>query len=172
MSDSESETVVALPAPKGKAKKPRTPAQISATQKALEALQAKRKENWEAKKKELKAKEVKAKEEKPKEEKPKEEKPKTEVVGNIVVSGGPIDHARGRAKPEEDIPEWAKALNEKVDKALKKKKKVVIEESESEEEVVVIKKKKKDDTPPPPPPAPVAPAPKPENPLRRMLYRN
>jgi hypothetical protein len=168
MSDSEGETVIALPAPK-KEKKPRTPAQISATKKALEALQAKRKENWEVKKKEMKAQAKPPAPDAP----PKEVKP-LPAVGNIVAPG-PIDHARGRAKDNDDMPEWARALNEKVDKALKKKKKVVIEESESEDEVVIVKKKKKDDTPPPQPPpiAPqTAPVAKPENPLRRMLYRN
>jgi hypothetical protein len=190
MDESEGETVIALPAPK-KEKKPRTPAQISATKKALEALQAKRKENWEVKKKEMKAQakppaaEPKVKAPAPAEEapvKPQAKQGEPCVVGNIVAPG-PIDHARGRAvsaarttlREEDDMPEWARALNEKVDKALKKKKKVVIEESESEDEVVIVKKKKKDDTPPPQPP-PIAPqtAPivKPENPLRRMLYRN
>jgi hypothetical protein len=168
MDESEGETVIALPTPK-KEKKPRTPAQISATKKALEALQAKRKENWEVKKKEMKAQaKPPAAEPKVKAPAPAEEAKPLPAVGNIVAPG-PIDHARGRAK-EDDMPEWARALNEKVDKALKKKKKVVIEESESEDEVVIVKKKKKDDTPPPqPPPAPIV---KPENPLRRMLYRN
>jgi hypothetical protein len=170
MSDSEAETVIALPAPK-KEKKPRTPAQISATKKALEALQAKRKENWEVKKKEMKAQaKPPAAEPKVKAPAPAEEAKPLPAVGNIVAPG-PIDHARGRAK-EDDMPEWARALNEKVDKALKKKKKVVIEESESEDEVVIVKKKKKDDTPPPQPPPAPAPIVKPENPLRRMLYRN
>lgn len=169
MSDSEAETVIALPAPK-KEKKPRTPAQISATKKALEALQAKRKENWEVKKKEMKAKAKPPAITIPDEPKEVKEAKPLPAVANIVAPG-PIDHARGRAKDNDDMPEWARALNEKVDKALKKKKKVVIEESESEDEVVIVKKKKKEDTPPPPPPAP-APVAKPENPLRRMLYRN
>lgn len=174
MDESEGETVVALAPSKGKAKekKPRTPAQISATKKALEALQAKRKENWEAKKKEIKEKQIKTPA-KPAEPSPPAQEAQPKTVGNIVAPG-PIDHARGKAKQDEtveNIPEWAKALNEKVDKALKKKKKVVIEESESEDEVVIVKKKKKDDTPPPQPPAPT-PVAKPENPLRKMLYRN
>jgi hypothetical protein len=164
MEEEEEHTVISL-TPKGKAKKPRSEAQISATKRALEALQAKRKENWETKKKEIIAK-----------------KPKNEVVVPPAPAPTP---APTPPKPstvaESSIPDWAKALNDKVDKALsKKKKKVVIQESESEseEEVIVVKKKK---SPPPQTPAPIVepvkqepakPEPPKDNPLRRMLYRN
>jgi hypothetical protein len=153
MDDDSGFTQLDPPAPKTKkVAKERTPAQKAATAKALEALHAKRKEQWEAKKKELAANEVAKKETKA--------TPKVEVE---------------EKKPDNSIPEWAKALEARVNAVYenkpkeKKKKKVVIEESDSdsEEEVIIRRKKKPDTPPPPPPPAPVAP----ENPLRKMLFR-
>jgi hypothetical protein len=155
------------PTPKGKAKKERTPAQKEATAKALEALQRKRKENWETKKKELTS------------AAPQQTKPP--IKSEAGISEKPAPKIEKVEKPKDEMPEWAKALSSRIDALAdyqkpekSKKKKVIIEESsDSEEEVIVRRKKKdKDQSPPPPPPAPApAPVAPPDNSLRRMLYR-
>lgn len=156
----EQKTEVDLPV-KG-SKKARSPAQIEATRKALEVLQEKRKQMWEEKKKDI-------------------------ASTGKVVKVDPAKVAEKLAIPQKtetpvhDMPEWAKALSEKVEKLTKpKKKRVIVEESdtESEEEVVVRRRKKRSDTPPPPPPASPArpavydkPPERKENPLKAMLYK-
>ena len=174
-----------------KPKKERSEAQINATKRALEALQAKRKENWEKKKENL-ANNI------PKEE-IKQPTPLKETMEKIVnkqiTSTIARDDSESRIRPEtaitagggSEVPEWAKVIYEKIEKLSKKrdkesikkkqKKRVIIEESESEsessDEEVIIKKKKKHIPPtsePTPAPAPVI-KPINENPLRKLLNR-
>lgn len=140
-----------------KVKKPRSEAQQEATRKALLALEAKRKQNWEEKKeKMIKEKEaLKVSDDKP----TLREEPKQEVVAPPApkprVSFAP---AKVEGKPDMGaIPEWAKALSDKIDMVAsnikpKKAKKVIIEEesSSSEEEIVIRRKKDKSVQPPAP----------------------
>lgn len=151
-----------------KQKKQRSEAQINATKRALEALQAKRKEQWEKKKEEII-------------ESAPQKKESIPIVKNDVpvpiVAPVPIQQDKPTTT---EIPEWAKIMYEKIESLSnkhekptkkKQKKRVIIEESsdsESSDEEVIIKKKKKHITPPPPAPTPIE---KPTNPLRQLLNR-
>jgi len=167
----EEEKITEVKLMPSKSKKPRTEAQMNATKRALEALQAKRKENWEKKKAEMLSKQEKA----PEVKAPVE--PKMEIKP-IEPKSEPKSEPKAKRDASPEPPAWARkisALLERAEKPKKKRKVIIEESSESEEEEIIVKTRKRkvpDDVPPPPPVAHAAVITKPENPLRKMLYRN
>lgn len=185
-----------------KIKKPRSEAQISATKRALESLQAKRKEQWEIKKKEIisigSAKLGSAKQinkqapvlsvalsvAEPSVVATVEEPVESKSVNPKAVNPG----TKGSTEGSATLTEWTNALtalSDKVDmigRTMRKKKiKRVIEESDSsDEEVIVVRKKKilpsAVSVAEPSEPSVVTSVVKTvvplENPLKRMLFRN
>lgn len=174
-----------------KEKKPRSEAQINATKRALEALQAKRKQQWEKKKEELADCKPQATFGKPLSKELVESAPIHDIAPTpIIAPVAPVSQDKPapkkynkkqvpssipmESKPvKEEMPEWAKVMYDKLDKLsnkTQKKKKVIIEESDSDssDEEIVVRKKKT--LPPPPPPTPVIES-KPVNPLRQLLNR-
>lgn len=133
-----------------KPKRDRTPAQAEATKKMLQALQEKRRADWENKKKEVigkygdKIKQVVS-----------EEPDMKPTKAAIPATPAPVPEAPITSAPTIDVEAIKKQIREELmsenssrnkPKAKPKKKKVVVEESDSsssEEEVVMIRKKNK-----------------------------
>jgi hypothetical protein len=126
----------------------RTPAQAEATKKMLQALQEKRRADWEKKKNEVinkygeKIKQVVSEEPEP--EKPKL-KPAEELAPPPAPVTAPTPAIDVEALKQQIRDELMSQQSSRAKPKAKPKKKVVVEESDSsssEEEVVVIRKKK------------------------------
>ena len=150
MSDSEPETSQTTHISLVKEKKPRTPAQIEATNKALEALATARRAKAEAKKNEgqviAKRTTTTTKIVKPKTTKPK---PVPEPVVPAEAPK-PIPTYREEFSAFKDEIKGMLQSKQKPENQKKAKRKVIVEESDSDssvEEVVIRKKKVKEPTP-------------------------
>jgi hypothetical protein len=155
--------------PTGKAvKKERTPAQTEATRKMLQALQEKRRVEWEKKKVEVLGKYKDKIKEVVDEQKP--EPPKATKSAIPVTNQSPaVDVEALKSQLRAEVEEELKQKGYKKPKA----KKIVVEESsssESEEEVVIIKKKKETKKVVPKPVKPSKPA-NPYEALENMFFR-
>ena len=146
-----------------KTKRERTPAQAEATKKMLQALQEKRRADWEKKKKEVigkygeKIKQVVAEEPESEDEAEPKAKPMPKPVPKpkpaTVPAPAPVAAPVTAPTPGIDVEALKKQIRDELmsEQSIrnkpksKPKKKVVVEESDSsssEEEVVVIRKKK------------------------------
>jgi len=173
MSDNETETTQTTNISLVKEKKPRTPAQIEATSKALQALAQARRAKAEAKAQAPEQVVAKRTTTTTRIVKPKVSKPKP-VPDDVVPSAPP--------KPVEDyhqnlnkiMGEMA-SLKEMISNNKKPKRKVVVEESSSDEEEVIIKKKVRTQNKRPLAPTPLAIPPQPTDNrhlLEQIFFRN
>lgn len=139
MSDSE-EVINVAPAPAKKVRMPRTPAQIAATQRGLEALARRRAENALAKEKAVAEKPV-AKRVDPKPDPGYFTPDMLEMVKHSVREEIQKERSeRSRAKPVAPTP-YPPAPVETVKMAKPKRRVVVVEDSSTEEEEVIVKRR-------------------------------